>query len=123
MASLLPIVGPSFSQYLPAKSSLRKTAVLCTNSRPSASGRPRAGTAGNVELPNGVFWLDKASHNHDIVYGQVRRSCPLVKHSIKYQANARVHTRGPVGGQHTRNKLGHSKPWREGWDSKALNLM
>ena len=26
----------------------------------------------NVELPNGVFWLDREAHRHDVVYGQAR---------------------------------------------------
>ena len=25
----------------------------------------------NVQMPNGVYWLDKEAHRHDIVYGQV----------------------------------------------------
>lgn len=36
----------------------------------AAAGSQSSG-AWNVELPNGVFWLDRASHNHDVVYGQV----------------------------------------------------
>ena len=36
-----------------------------------------SGSAGNfkqtadVQMPNGVFWLDKSAHKHDVVYGQV----------------------------------------------------
>ncbi len=36
-----------------------------------------SGTAENfkqpadIQMPNGVFWLDKSAHKHDVVYGQV----------------------------------------------------
>ena len=34
-----------------------------------------AGSA-SVEMPGGVFWLDKSSHSSDVVYGEVRMLCP-----------------------------------------------
>ena len=31
-----------------------------------------AATSLSVEMPGGVFWLDKSSHSSDVVYGEVR---------------------------------------------------
>ena len=54
----------------------RRQAIL--QHRPRAQPEACTGqTAGkSIEMPNGTWWLDKASHSHDVVYGQV-----CVKHS------------------------------------------
>lgn len=32
-----------------------------------------------MEMPGGVFWLDKKSHNGDVVYGEVGRSLHMLR--------------------------------------------
>lgn len=42
----------------------------------SARCSAAAGSA-SVEMPGGVFWLDKASHSSDVVYGEVQSALAL----------------------------------------------
>ena len=45
----------------------RRTVKACSASEnPSSSASSK-----NIQMPNGTWWLDKATHSHDIVYGQV----------------------------------------------------
>ena len=36
-----------------------------------------AACSASVEMPGGVFWLDKASHSSDVVYGEVRKALSM----------------------------------------------
>ena len=66
--------------YMTSKSSydaglsplLRQTYARCPlKSRHRSPPCCTATASANVEMPGGVFWLDKKSHNTDVVYGQV----------------------------------------------------
>ena len=48
----------------------------------------------NVELPNGVFWLDKQASNHDVVYGQVHISSALLMLLAVYLASGLLSLKG-----------------------------
>lgn len=43
-------------------------AVGCSALSPRGGSTP---SPKNIQMPRGVWWLDKAAHNHDVVYGQV----------------------------------------------------
>ena len=95
MALALPVVGSAFSPCLTSRSWFRKSAAPSTNGRLSASYKASESSSGNVELPNGVYWLDRAAHNHDVVYGQVRafmmsRHSPVIIPAHLLPFNGRV---------------------------------
>ena len=61
--------------YVTVSGISRRGVRACSSRGSSGPGS----TSRNIELPNGTWWLDKASHSHDIVYGQVSdaRCAPL----------------------------------------------
>ena len=44
---------------------------------PQSSRCSAAAGSLSVEMPGGVFWLDKSSHSSDVVYGEVRSALPV----------------------------------------------
>ena len=51
----------------------RKKLARCPSKLALQSSRcAAAASSASVEMPGGVFWLDKKSHSSDVVYGEVR---------------------------------------------------
>ena len=55
----------------------RKLARCPSKFAPHSSRCSAMAASTSVEMPGGVFWLDKASHSSDVVYGEVRNALPI----------------------------------------------
>lgn len=75
MPSLTPRAACDAGQLLCQKTNFARCPSKLGRHSPRCSAKA---SSSSVEMPGGVFWLDKMSHNNDVVYGEVRRALLLL---------------------------------------------